>query len=125
MSKPLKSFYEATRYLGQYIGKKVPFLLATSCMSEQRRHQIAVITWLIDSKKASPQMLSMLQIDIMPLLEKLGYAEWIRDTVTDMAIRKGLSTDLESFFPEEGDKVADLEGTGEASESDTDKSASE
>ena len=34
-------------------------------------------------------MLELIDKAIMPFLENLGFADWQRDVVTDMAIRKG------------------------------------
>lgn len=77
--------------------KLIPFLNASACMSKNRRFQLAVITW----SKTLPENLDKLSeeeiIDkvVIPLIQFSGWAEWERDTVTDMAIKKGLITEGE------------------------------
>lgn len=95
MSKPLKSFYEATRYLGQYMGKDLPFLKDSSCMGLDRRRQLAILKWAQEIPEDLDNLSEKEIFDkvLIPLIEKLGLAEWPRDTVTDMAIRKGLITE--------------------------------
>ena len=98
MSKPLSTFYDATKYLGQYIGQNIEFLRETSCMGPGEREDLALLEWLktvIDDKKT----VDFLDEIIIPLIKKMGYAHWIRDTVTDMALRKADYTEEETFEP--------------------------
>jgi hypothetical protein len=98
MSKPLQSFYEATKYLGQFIGEKVPFLKETSCMSPNIREIMASIDFALEfwTKENDTEMIEILKI-AKSFLEKLGYARWERDTVTDMALKKGSPTEKEDW----------------------------
>lgn len=70
-------------------------------MSMPRRKQIAVMSWLLETLEGKDlekmPFEEILKDVIIPLMEKLGHAEWLRDTVTDMAIRKGLRSEGETW----------------------------
>ena len=90
MSKPLHTFYEATKYLGQFVGKDVDFLHTTSCMDTRTRLAIAGIeAAIIIMKNEQPidnDGIKELE-ENKRILELFGFASWPRDTVTDMALR--------------------------------------
>lgn len=94
------NYYRATTYIGQYIGDKIPFLKDTSCMSLQARQQIAFLESFKDYLKTELDLetYTLLYTVIKPYLEKRGFADWLRDTVTDMAIRKGLGEGETEFW---------------------------
>lgn len=111
MTKQIKSFYEASRYLGQYMPGKVPFLGEIACMGANRKVQIAVLKWVLELipllKEKGPEDLGeeeIIDTVLIPLLKKLGYAEWVTDTVTDMAIKKGIKTKTETWESPEEDQ---------------------
>lgn len=92
-----KGFYQAASYLGQHPNISKGLLKKTSCMGQEQREEIAVLDAikkvypLLDSEDALDKldMLELIDKAIMPFLENLGFADWQRDVVTDMAIRKG------------------------------------
>lgn len=100
MSKPLNTYYEATKYLGQFIGDKVKFLELSACMDHESRKKFAILYSLDKEfrKVLDTETYELLKTIIEPLIMNIGYARWPRDTVTDMALKKGLSEDnVESF----------------------------
>jgi hypothetical protein len=110
MSKKLRDYFEATEYLGAFVGEKVPFLFKTSCMNPDERVRIAILDWLINMQNIDLSKLTeieSIQKVIMPLIENMGFAKWIRDTVTDMAIRKGRSGISERFGKPDGSTNAE------------------
>jgi hypothetical protein len=97
MSKPISSFYDATKYLGQFVGEEIPFLRETSCMSGDMREYIAYLDMFVTHFCDDPKFKKFLQEKIRPSLKHFGFALWKRDTVTDMALRKGSGTEEETF----------------------------
>lgn len=99
MSDSGKGFYQAASYLGQHKNISRGILKKTSCMGQEQREQIAMIEAV---KKVYPLIesgeLDLLEVPdlinkaLLPFLENLGFANWQRDVVTDMAIRKGDTT---------------------------------
>lgn len=111
MSKPLRSFYDATKYLGQFIGQKVSFLQNTSCMDQETRELIAILDFCKITFVDDKEFIELIDF-ILPLIEKLGYAKWQRDTVTDMALCKGSPSEMEDW-----DESTDNENTEENADS--------
>lgn len=107
MSKPISGYYDATKYLGQFIGEKIDFLRKTSCMSPEMRLTFAVLEGSKLIFKDDPELLKMIA-EIEPLLERIGYAQWQRDTVTDMAMKKANPQESEDF-PD--DSTTDAKGS--------------
>ena len=107
MSKPLNTYYDATKYLGQFVGQLVEDLKDTSCMGSEERELILIFKWIIENKdffSIPKEDIETLTKVFIPLFEKLGYANWIRDTVTDMALRKANpkeTEDWENFEPQQ------------------------
>lgn len=67
-----------------------------------------LMSWLPEENPTK----KLLQDKIVPLLKRLGMAEWERDTVTDMAIRIGETGDSESLaIHEEAVVLADTDPT--------------
>lgn len=105
MSKPLQSYYEATKYLGQYVSKNITFLKDTACMNFETRQTLAVIEAFIkitkdQDDKDHQDFIKFLKKKAKPFLELWGWANWPRDTVTDMALQKGLESTDEYFDTE-------------------------
>ena len=96
MSKPISSYYDATKYLGQFIGEQEEFMRETACMSPEIRLTLAVLESATEFFKEDPELLGMIA-QIKPLLKRIGYARWERDTVTDMAIKKANPQEIEEF----------------------------
>ncbi len=99
MSKPITGYYEATKYLGQFIGQQIPFLQETSCMDPSCRELFAILDFIAS---IDPNMVEIVKI-VKPFFEKLGFARWNRDTVTDMALRKGAPSETETWGEQENE----------------------
>jgi hypothetical protein len=100
MSKPISSFYDATKYLGQFVGEEIPFLRETSCMSNDMRECLAYVDVFVKYFCEDEELKQFLKEKARPALKVIGFALWKRDTVTDMALRKGAGTEVESFESE-------------------------
>jgi hypothetical protein len=89
-----KGFYQAATYLGQHFKISKGILKDTACMAQEERLLIAELK-AID--KIYPLLASIGDMNIpqlikeimLPIIENEGYANWQRDVVTDMAIKKG------------------------------------
>lgn len=106
MSEP-ESYYRNIAYLGQYMKELVPFLFETSCMGDEEREVLAILSYIGDITKME-DLEKLTEEEIMdkmikPLFQKLGFAHWRRDTVTDMAIRKGLEMVGDSWMKKDAD----------------------
>lgn len=99
MSKPIAGYYDATKYLGQFIGEKEAFLRETACMSPEMRVTFAVLEGAKEFFKNEPELLEMIK-QLEPLLRRIGHAQWQRDTVTDMALKKANPSEQEDFQDE-------------------------
>ena len=91
MSKRVPDFlYQAQRLLGQEIGKIEPFLAETSCMNYNERELVAyckVYGILFPDDK---EFIKFLEKEAIPVLQKIGYAKWLRTELTDLALKKGI-----------------------------------
>jgi hypothetical protein len=96
LSKPISGYYDATKYLGQFIGEKEEFLNETACMSPEMRVTFAVLEGARDFFKDEPELIKMID-ELKPILKKIGFAQWQRDTVTDMALKKANPQETEEF----------------------------
>jgi hypothetical protein len=102
LSKPISGYYDATKYLGQFIGEKEEFLRETACMSPEMRVTFAVLEGARDFFKDEPELIKMID-ELKPILKKIGFAQWQRDTVTDMALKKANPQETEDF-PDDSDQ---------------------
>jgi hypothetical protein len=101
-NKADKEYFQDLSYLGSYIKEIVPFLNQTSCMSPNRRRQLAVLEWLtgylsLENNNQNNDLIDLIEKTLKPLIQKLGFSEWARDPVTDMAIRIGTKSVSDSF----------------------------
>ncbi len=106
MSKPISGYYDATKYLGQFIGEQEEFLKDTACMSPEMRITFAVLQSAKEIFKDDAEILQLIT-DAEPLLRRLGFAQWQRDTVTDMAIKKANPQVTETFDDEDANTAKD------------------
>lgn len=89
-----KGFYQAATYLGQNSRISRGILKETACMAQDERVLIADLEAV---KKVWPflEQIEDMPLDILidkiilPFIENEGYANWQRDVVTDMAMKKG------------------------------------
>jgi hypothetical protein len=94
MSSASKAYFERVGYLGEFMPMRKPSLSLTCCMDFKRRKQLATLKYIsdllkkIDKKQFETEIYVIDKIAI-PLIKELGFAEWKRDPVTDMAIAKG------------------------------------
>ena len=105
MSKPISGYYDATKYLGQFIGEREEFLRETACMSPEMRLTFAVLQGAEAFFKDEPDILKLIA-ELKPILKNIGYAQWQRDTVTDMALKKANPTETEDFQDEDSSEDA-------------------
>ena len=89
------SFYNTSKLLGGYL-RREPLLGETACMgAEERVVKALFLTVLklwptLSRKDLSAMSFEELVRDIaIPLEDALGYANWPRDVITDMAIFRG------------------------------------
>lgn len=108
MSKPVSSYYDATKYLGQFIGEQEQFMRETACMSPEIRLTLAVLESAAEFFKDDEELLELIA-QLKPLLKRIGHARWERDTVTDMAIKKANPTETEEFA--DGDNATSINST--------------
>lgn len=113
MSRPLQTYYEATKYLGQYVGKEVQFLHDTSCMDMRIRQALAGIDAAIQMLDDKEEIKELKQVK--KILEPFGFALWPRDTVTDMALRHIKTETKESWG--NGDDTTNLQDTSKDADS--------
>lgn len=101
-----KGFFQAASFLGQHGTISQGILRKTACMGAEQREQIALLEAIkavwprIESGELDTATIpELIDKAILPFLENLGFAAWQRDVVTDMAIKKGESTDTEVWEP--------------------------
>lgn len=102
-----KGFYQASTFLGQHFKISQGILKRTACMALEERVLIAdleamkkVLPWL--DKLETLDLSKLIDKVVMPFIENEGYAKWMRDVVTDMAIKKG-DTRTREKWKTEGD----------------------
>jgi dissimilatory sulfite reductase (desulfoviridin) alpha/beta subunit len=83
-----KEYYDVAKYLGNQVGRKTAFLQKTACMDQQTRELIAILDFINDIGDEDEKKEIA---EIMPLIEKMGYANWNRDVLTDMALHIGMT----------------------------------
>lgn len=66
-------------------------------MSTDMREYIAYLDVFVKYFCTDEKTAAYFQKNIRPSLKRIGFALWKRDTVTDMALRKGSGTEEESF----------------------------
>lgn len=108
MSGESKGFYSSATYLGQHRRISQGILKKTACMGQEERQDIAMLegikkVWpvLEDPTLEDLSVSDLIDKTILPFIEGLGYANWLRDVVTDMAIKKGDTRKRSSWNREE------------------------
>lgn len=111
MSKRSEDIFkvEGERFLGGVIGHLVEFLANTSCMDEGYRIMIAkieIFELLVEYEKEGEfDLISFISKVVKPSLERLGWAKWKRDILTDLALRSSKiqrkSVDFEELYKED------------------------
>lgn len=86
MSHRDKGFFDVARYLGKDVGGEVAFLKNTACMDPAIRALIADLEFV---KELFPSLKPILDKYVTSYLEKKGFALWVRDVITDMALKMG------------------------------------
>lgn len=116
-----KDFYSHATLLGQDHRISTGILKETACMDVESRVLIADLLAVKDIYKIIDKIPDM---DIPELIDKVllkllkneGYAKWLRDVVTDMAIKKGEAMPYASM---KNKKKTDPEPTDDESEQDS------
>jgi hypothetical protein len=88
-----EGYYEASTYLGQRVGKQHQFLQKTACMDIKVRKSLAVFEFM---KKKNPEFKEQIE-EFESLLTFLGAALWNRDVITDLALKLGQKSNVQSF----------------------------
>lgn len=96
MSKPVEGFYEAAKYLGQFLPEKEPILSELALLGDKERLVIAFLHYLKEDKDTPQEDRAEID-DLIKLIKYIGFANWKRDIVTDMAIKIGKHEELDSF----------------------------
>lgn len=84
-----KRYFRDYKLIASKVGVKIPFLKQTSCMSSQKRTEIAACQAFREHFSQDPEFNAFLKDVAEPTLAKLGFAEWPRDILTDMGLRVG------------------------------------
>lgn len=90
---------EEQKYLGIGVGKNNEFLAYTSCMSFQRRRQLAQVRAYrrLVTLPANADFNAFLDKVGIPYLEEIGFSEWLRNELTDLSLRTALSKEKQAF----------------------------
>jgi hypothetical protein len=85
--KDSEGYYEASQYLGQRVGKGDTFLQKTACMDVESRRLLAILEFIKDAEPETKDEIN----EILPLIEKMGKAQWSRDVITDLALKLSIT----------------------------------
>lgn len=85
-----KELFRWSTYLGQQVAEKHPMLKQTACMSLKWREIIAYLEVIkLLNKNRDKKLIKQIDKVLIPAVQKIGQAEWPRDTLTDLAMRLG------------------------------------
>lgn len=104
MSVRKGSYFQSAAYQGERVGRYRKSLVLTACMSMKRRKQVAILKFVADFLKKTDKVgyvdsINAINHIALPLLKEIGYAEWLRDVITDMSIAIGIEKG--EAFPEQ------------------------
>lgn len=78
--------FQATRFLSQDVGVKIPFLKKTACMGKEGRELIAFCEMYVILFPEDKDFVKFLKKKAIPSLALLGHADWKRDVLTDLGL---------------------------------------
>lgn len=113
-----KQLQRESRFLGKRVGWRFPFLAKTSCMEKEDRLNLAYVEIFITlgeyqlkkgdisdaEKKELKNFLEYLKNVVKPALEKIGFASWKRNELTDLSLRTSLGKKRGVDFDKIGDE---------------------
>lgn len=82
-----KRIFQAYQLVASQVGNKVEFLKETSCMSKEKRLELAYCKVFRERFSDDEEFNKFLKETAEPALTILGFAEWDRDILTDMGLR--------------------------------------
>jgi hypothetical protein len=71
--------------LSQHVGEKETLLSDTACMSPRMRKVYALLA-VAEKRSKRPKMKEKIQ-EAKEIIQALGYAEWLRDIISDMGLK--------------------------------------
>ena len=88
-----KKFFREYQLVASEVGNIVAFLKETSCMSPEKRFEMAACQGFRKYFSKDEEFNKFLKEIIEPTLTLMGHAEWNRDILTDLGLRVS-KTDL-------------------------------
>jgi len=82
-----KRFFREYKLIASEVGATIKFLKETSCMSAEKRFEIACCQAFREHFSKDKDFNKFLKEVAEPTLATLGFAEWNRDILTDMGLR--------------------------------------
>lgn len=92
-----KRYFKEYKLVATEVGKEVPFLKESSCMSPEKRIELAACKAFRTYFSKDKDFNKFLEEIAEPTLELFGFAAWNRDILTDMGLRVTSKTQVASI----------------------------